>query len=156
MLQYRLQIYEESGVLILPEEIAAVWPIAKEPAVMLRVRGPHSEFARLKYLARYSGLLEQKFEDDHIASLPNTFSEEQADEAAAFLWKHRKAQSFVFHCHAGYSRSAAQAQAWLEYMGSKQAQVVAESRSVFGPNRLVLDRMRVALVKLPPFLPDLA
>lgn len=155
MLQFRLQIYEESGVLILPEDVASVWPIAKEPAIMLRVRGPLSEFARLKYMNRYSALLEQKFEDDDNPKFPNTFTEEQAEAAAAFLWKNRKAQSFVFHCYAGYSRSSAMGQAWLEHMGSPQAKVVAESRSVFGPNKLVLERMRTALAKLPPFLPEL-
>jgi len=156
MLQFRLQIYEESGVLILPEEIAAVWPIDREPAVMLRIRGPFSEFARAKYLARYADVMMMRFEDDERSDVPGAFSQEMAEDAAAWLWKHRKAQACVIHCHAGYSRSAAMAQAWLEHMGSRQAKVVAESPSVFGPNKRVLGLMREALAKLPPYLPDLA
>lgn len=137
---------------ILPAETAVKMDIPNSTyAVMIRALEPRSKAEDLLYADKYADILELYYDDmteddfsdmNLLGSNFKLFSDDDAMRLVDFFKKHQNADMFVFHCHAGKSRSAAMAIGFSRFLkNGKMEQEIRTSKRKFIPNPTVLEKI---------------
>jgi len=116
-------------------------------AVLISINNPEDQLPKIK--APFDDILTLKFDDidgsEYLMADEVLMTEEQADQIAHFVNKHKFAEAILCHCQAGISRSAGCAAAIIKASGASDIPVFSDYQ--YMPNRHVYRLVLNALLR---------
>ncbi|MFE8701219.1 hypothetical protein ACFYKX_11490 [Cytobacillus sp. FJAT-54145] len=131
-------------------------PDAQGKTVLIRVKDPNDDFPLHPHQDRFSDTLHLAFhdltQDDADRMFPiqvNLFQDFHAQALLTFFQTHQDADTFVIHCHAGVSRSAAVGICLARFLRQPDFESHILTCGNYLPNPTVVDRFTSVLTQLP-------